>query len=943
MCLSRRILFLLTVFSIKVLAESLTAVPDPSTGQLAFLDPEGLALSFGYYDWGPNWSGVRRNNQVQGLGKRVSFTFKNQIQQSSTPFEIQGAWEQQDANTFAFSARLTPGGGADLGLSQFSLTPGARFHGEATLVSADGTRTPIRIPFERGTVGDAVRQLILRDSAGAETRLSFAPPASISADGGQARIRLASDRIEPGRIEELAFTVTLPQAARLIARAEDAPPSQDGWYPMPSGQPVPPDSVWSLASWLEAPAGKHGRIRAVGDDLIYNGKPFQLWGLNVSYNACAPDKALADRRADFYSAMGINAVRLHKYADGTGWAGILSPDSAVEFDPAGLDRMDYFVSVLKAKGIYVKLSPVFIMNIGPGDRERIPYLEEFAADRNGWRNPKHGSLYFSRELQDMLIEQMVTLLRHRNPHTGLTYAEDPAVAYVELYNEDSALFFGTPAVLAQSKTLRERAGGMFAAWLKQKYGTEEAFRAAWGEGALNSAPLRNFRIPTDESWAEGRIYPVGNPWFYDPVNLETTQAEFKIRLMDTMRFLYELQNQVYARMVEAVRTAGYGGEIIASNWHAGRQMSHYYNLHSDALIGTIDRHNYFGGGRPPLHANASMLDQPGGGMLSSSLNQVAGRPFMLSEWIHVLPNEWGAEGAALIASYGMGLQGWDVSFPFQNRDEGSFSSNLREVWDVTAPNFIGMFPGLSRQVHRGDVKTADLVHHRNVHIPSLDEGKVGFEMQSRAEGDIKVDDTDVFPAEALAVARGVVRFTETFQETEGFDLTPFREDGELVSSTGQLRWRAGAGTRDGFFSIHTPATQAWVGFTEGQTRNLGDIAVRSHSRFAALHFTARSPKGTLANDDILVTAIARARNEGAVVVADQFIFSQGSRQRNNFTGPVLMEPVRAEVHVKRPGATVHILTPMGQKTGRTVPASGNGTFALDTGRDQTPYYLITFP
>ena len=61
-------------------------------------------------------------------------------------------------------------------------------------------------------------------------------------------------------------------------------------------------------------------------------------------------------------------------------------------------------------------------------------------------------------------------------------------------------------------------------------------------------------------------------------------------------FLYELQNEFYARYVQALRTAGYQGEIVSSNWQAGRALSHYYNLHSDALVGTVDRHNYFGGG-----------------------------------------------------------------------------------------------------------------------------------------------------------------------------------------------------------------------------------------------------------------------------------------------------------------------------------------------------------
>src|SRR5690606_686602 len=112
------------------------------------------------------------------------------------------------------------------------------------------------------------------------------------------------------------------------------------------------------------------------------------------------------------------------------------------------------------------------------------------------------------------------------------------------------------------------------AWLKNKYQTETGLVEAWGDRGLNAGILSNQKLPRDESWDENRIYPVGNPWFYDPANLETSQLPYKQRLLDTMRFLYELQNHVYDRMVEAVRATGYEGEIISSNWHTGRQMSH---------------------------------------------------------------------------------------------------------------------------------------------------------------------------------------------------------------------------------------------------------------------------------------------------------------------------------------------------------------------------------
>ena len=56
-------------------------------------------------------------------------------------------------------------------------------------------------------------------------------------------------------------------------------------------------------------------------------------------------------------------------------------------------------------------------------------------------------------------------------------------------------------------------------------------------------------------------------------------------------------------------------------------------------------------------------------------------------------------------------------------------------------------------------------------------------------------------------------------------------------------------------------------------------------------------------------------------------------------GPVLLEPVVAEITLKRKDAEVHILDHNGVKTGRTLPVR-SGHFTIDTGRDGTPYYLI---
>ncbi len=920
-----------------------TVAASPDHGLISVIHGGEPYLDFGYYAWDVNWGGVHTTQRATASEKKSSFSYEHTLPSSQTAFGIQGSWTQTDTNTFTFEALLTPEATAPLTMAQFNFQPGAAFiPGTADILLADGSSSTTKVPFGVGSIGENIQSLTLTDLDGHITTFRFDPPADLAMHT-QARMVIAQKTMTAGTGYPLAFTLTLPASARFYPGIADLPPSTPGWYEFKGESPIPANSEWSLASWLETPAGKHGRITRKEDQLLYNQKAIKLWGINNSFAACAPDNALADRRADFYAAMGINSVRLHKYADGHGWAGILTKDSAVTYDPVKLDEMDYYIAALKKRGIYTKLSPVFMIDIAEGDRAAIPYMDELGTMRNDRINPGHGSLYVSTELQDLLARQMRNLLKHKNPYTGLTYAEDPAIAFIELYNEDSALFGGVSVVLARSPTLRARIGADFAAWLRNKYSTEEAFLEAWGENTLNCSIVSNQKLPLDENWAENRIYPAGNPWFFDPENLNGSQRPFRRRLLDTMAYLYELQNEVYRGYTDIIRDAGYTGEILSSNWQAGRMMSHFYNLHSDAMIGTIDRHNYFGGGRISFpFNNGSMLAIPGGGMLSSSLQQVDNRPFMLSEWIHVAPNEWGVEGPAILGAYGMGLQGWDVSYPFQNRDAGTFSTSIgSQPWDAAAPNFLGIFPAVSRQVLRGDVKESTVTHYRNVHVPSLDSGQVGFDETVTQQWDIKSFESDVFPSSALAAAKSVVRFTETVEATETFDLAAYQQKGDILSSTRELRWHPGESNKDGYIVINTPGTQAVIGFAQDQHIDLAESSILSDSRYAAIYLSARSPEGTLADDNaILVSAIARARNENAAILEDQYVYSRGTMKGGRPTGPVRMEPVKARITLKRPGnPTVYLLDHNGVKTGKTLPVK-NGVFEIDTGRDQTPYYLI---
>lgn len=899
---------------------------------------EGDYLRFGTVAWGPNWAWTGVNGKTESRDGTAAGRFLATV--GGVPLQLEFQASRPVPNLLELTYALGAESDADLTLFAVELRPGKVFEGREVVVHSAAGKSPVRCPFGRRLVGEQVRELRLSDVGGSEARVLFDPPCEITTDGA-ARIVLAKDRFNADTPRRLKVTVELPGATEWFPSVAEMPdePGIADWYPFtPENTPEP--GAIGMADWLEKPAGRHGRIQREGQHLVYHGQPIKLWGLNLCYGACSPDNELADRRAAFYPKYGINSVRLHKFADGTGWAGIQAEDSAAEYDPAGLERMDYQVAKFKEAGIYVKLSAHFgTIKLGPADVRDVPFLAEFGEfnDRNNRVSAPHSAFFYSPELQDLHIRQIVNLLKHRNPHTGLTYAEDPAVCAVEIINEQSIFFYTSMAPLKESPTIRQKVGERFSDWLRTKYGSHDGLFGAWGEKALDSFEGDGF--PTGEHLDKRNILPLGNPWYWEPAQLDGSQAYRQQRLLDTLRFLYELQCEAYDRYVAAVHGAGYEGEILGSNWQAGRAFSHYANLHSDARVGLIDRHNYFGGNRRGTgkFAAASMLARAGSGSLSSGLQQVGDRPFMLSEWIHVFPNEWGVEGPAILGAYGMGLQDWDVSYLFQNGDDAAFSRQLgRQAWDVMAPQILGIFPAVARQVLRGDVRAADLVATRNVHVPSLFEGRLGFEDQVEQGYDDKELSGNQVPSEALAVARCTVDFTDEWVKTPVFDLTRRQRDGSLVSSTGQLRWREGDGSAtSGYFTMNTPGTRAVVGFAQGQVCELGEVTITPRSRFAAIYVTAPGREETIADAKrLVVVALARARNTGMK-------FNRaGDELLDKGRGPVLLEPVRASLVIQRLGSfQVNVLDHDGRRTGRTLPVK-EGRVEIDGARDRTPYYEL---
>ena len=542
----------------------------------------------------------------------------------------------------------------------------------------------------------------------------------------------------------------------------------------------------------------------------------------------------------------------------------------------------------------------------------------------------------------MQILQTVNLLKHKNPYTGLTYAEDPAVAFIEIINEQSILFYTSTAPLKASATLRQMTAERFSDWLRAKYGSHEKLVAAWGDKAFDGFANEGFPA-VGEHLDKRNILPIGNPWYWDPDQLNGSQAFRRQRLLDTMQFLYELQCGFYDRYVQAMRDAGYQGEILGSNWQAGRAISHYYNLHSDWRVGTIDRHNYFGGGSAKPGAkfnNATMLHTAGSGTLSVGLQQASDRPFMLSEWIHVFPSEWGVEGPGdprrlRLRPAGLGRllhvpepRRRDVQRPHRpgpvGRDGPAGARHL--------PRRRPAGPARRCQGIRALRRRCTCTCRRWLRTSSASSTGPCRSTMSRAS-----IPTRSLPAPWPSPAARSSSPTSTATRPP-LIITPFAKDGFVTSSTGQLQWKeAGEEKLGGHFTIDTPGTKAVVGFAEGRQIQLGNVTITPQCPFAAIYVTAREPDKTIdTSGKLLITAIARARNSGM-----QFN-DAGDGLLDRGKPPILMEPVKATITIRKSGQPkVYLLTHDGLRTGKTLPIA-DGTLTLDTARDKTPYYLMEF-
>lgn len=250
-----------------------------------------------------------------------------------------------------------------------------------------------------------------------------------------------------------------------------------GWFPFVIGE-LPKDSFCSVAGLSPDPAGARGFVSLrEGHFFDGAGRRLRFLGTNCTFATAFPDKAQAPAIAAQMAALGINCVRFHhmdnQYKPNGIWDKAF-PDRQ-HMDAEQLDRLDWFIYQLKQRGIYVDLNLHVSRQFGAAD---------------GFENtdalPKYdkGVDNFCARMIELQRNYARDLLTHTNPYTKTTYAQEPAVAIVELNNENSLLGFAFGRELFNlPEPYAGELRGYWLDYLKARYHDTAALRKAWDEGS----------------------------------------------------------------------------------------------------------------------------------------------------------------------------------------------------------------------------------------------------------------------------------------------------------------------------------------------------------------------------------------------------------------------------------------------------------------------------
>lgn len=617
------------------------------------------------------------------------------------------------------------------------------------------------------------------------------------------------------------------------------------WAFDPGKDTFDPQALLDLRGLNETVAGETGFIKlsADGRDFVKgDGSPIRFWPIG-SYTP-KDDTELADH-ARYLAKMGVNMVR---------WHGHVPSEAAnaqiTDIKTSAREELWRLVGAMKKEGIYVTLSPYYAA-VG---------VPSYAANM-------HALLFIDAQLQSAYKSWLDQLFKPTNPHTGIALKDDPAIALIQIQNEDSLLFW---TVNALQGSWLDMASQLFAAWLEKKYGSLQAAQTSWKNAAVTGDDFANKLV---------RFY---NIW--DMTQPQTSGSGKDLRLSDQLQFWTERMRNFNAEIVRYLRDEiGAKHLVNAGNWKTADPMrlndaerysytaadvmavNHYYN--GGVHEGTQQGWAIVNGDR---FTNISALLDPRA--LPLALKQVANHPMILPESNWVPPLGYQSEGPFLVSAISS-LTGIDGFYWFsmgtpQMRQPSSANGYLPSLgkWVINTPELMGNFPAAALMFRKGYIAQGAPVVEEKRALQELWDRTMPIIAES-ASFDPNRDSQYIPPnsnipggVDPLAFLVGPVEVTYDADSSQSkvADLSKsiFENEKVVCSITQQIQWDH----KNGVVTLNAKKAQGVTGFLAKRGRfELDDVTIESCNAYATVLLVSMDDAPLATSRQILVQTGTIAR------------------------------------------------------------------------------------
>lgn len=237
--------------------------------------------------------------------------------------------------------------------------------------------------------------------------------------------------------------------------------------------------VTNLQGWQPTEAGASGWVQVTPEGRYsVGGERIRFLGVNLGAASAMPTHERAVGHAARLARFGFNAVRFHHLEAPWDKANVLvdyASGTSRDLSAERLERLHYFVAQLASHGIYTNLNLLVSREFQSTDGLG-PEITQL-----GWKD-QHILGFFNDTALDLHKEYATKLLTAPNPHRGgVPLGMDPAVAFVEIMNENGMLQKWHEGVL---DTMPSVYAGQLQArwnqWLGARYASTAEMLAAWG-------------------------------------------------------------------------------------------------------------------------------------------------------------------------------------------------------------------------------------------------------------------------------------------------------------------------------------------------------------------------------------------------------------------------------------------------------------------------------